>query len=117
MDARRSYGVGLELVTLSAAASALAPAVGVLCYDAGVVSAHAERNWFVGVRTPWTLTSDEVWKRTHERAAPLFKLSGVLATLGAVVPDYAVALVVGPAVAVAAYTTVYSYVTYRRTTA
>lgn len=96
---------------------ALAPAIGVPFYYAGVVSAHAERNWFVGIRTPWTLSNDEVWKRTHERAAPLFKIAGVLAALGAVVPDYAVVLVVGPAAAVAAYTTVYSYVEYRRTAA
>lgn len=96
---------------------ALAPAIGVLFYSAGGLLERAERNWFVGIRTPWTLSSDEVWKRTHERAGPLFRLAGVVAMLGALVPAYAVLLVVGPVVAVAAYTTVYSYLEYRRTAA
>ena len=86
---------------------ALAPAIGVLFYYAGVVLEHAERNWFVGIKTPWTLSGDEVWKRTHERAGPLFKVAGV-------VPTYAVLLVVVPVVAIAAYTTVYSYLEYRQ---
>lgn len=96
---------------------ALAPAIGVLFYYAGVVLEHAERNWFVGIKTPWTLSSDEVWKRTHERAAPLFKLAGVVAALGALVPAYAVVLIAVPLAAIAAYTTVYSYVEHRRITA
>ncbi len=92
----------------------LAPAVGALYYYVGVLSAHAERNWFVGIRTPWTISSDEVWDRTHRRAAPLFKLAGVVAALGALVPAYAELLVVAPVVAVSLYATVFSYVEYRR---
>ncbi|UPV99405.1 SdpI family protein [Halorussus gelatinilyticus] len=93
---------------------ALAPAIGALYYYVGVLTAHAERNWFVGIRTPWTISNEEVWDRTHERAAPLFKLAGVVAVLGVLVPSYAELLVVAPAVAVALYSTVYSYVAYRK---
>ncbi|WP_135851596.1 SdpI family protein [Halorussus salinus] len=93
---------------------ALAPAIGALYYYLGVLTAHAEQNWFVGIRTPWTISNEEVWHRTHERAAPLFKLAGVVAVLGALVPAYAELLVVAPIAAVALYGTVYSYVTYRR---
>lgn len=95
---------------------ALAPGIGGLFYYVGVLSTHAEQNWFVGIRTPWTLSNEEVWKRTHEHAAPLFKLSGVIAALAALVPAYAELLVVGPAVAVGLYATVYSYVEHRRVT-
>jgi uncharacterized membrane protein len=96
---------------------ALAPAVGALYYYVGVLSDHAERNWFVGIRTPWTISSDEVWKRTHRRVAPLFKVAGVVAPLAALVPTYAELLLAAPVAAVALYATVYSYVEYRRVAA
>jgi uncharacterized membrane protein len=35
-------------------------------------------NWFVGIRTPWTLASDEVWRRTHRLAAVLMVAGGLL---------------------------------------
>lgn len=92
----------------------LAPAIGVLYYYVGVLSEHAERNWFVGIRTPWTISSDEVWKHTHQRVAPLFKLAAVVAVLAALVPTYAELLLAAPVAAIALYATVYSYVEYRR---
>lgn len=97
--------------------TALAPAIGGLYYFVGTLMDEVEPNWFVGVRTPWTLSSEEVWDRTHARASPLFKLAGVVAVLGVVVPEYAVYLMVGPVAAVALYLTAYSYVAYRHTAA
>jgi uncharacterized membrane protein len=88
--------------------------VAALFWVVGVVLTRAERNWFVGIRTPWTLSSDAVWRRTHDLGARLFKLSAVLALVGAVVSDYAVYFVVGPALATAVVTFVYSYVLYER---
>jgi uncharacterized membrane protein len=37
------------------------------------------RNLWMGIRTPWTLASDEVWLRTHRFGARLFVASGALA--------------------------------------
>jgi len=96
---------------------ALAPATGGLFFYVGVLLDHAEQSWFVGIRTPWTLSNEEVWDRTHERAAPLFKLAGGVAVLGALVPAYAELLVVVPVLAVALYATAYSYVEYQRVAA
>ena len=96
---------------------ALAPALGVLFYYAGVLTERAERNWFVGIKTPWTLSSDEVWKRTHERVAPLLKLAGLVAALVVFVPAYAELLIAVPAAAVAAYAFVYSYLEHRQVAA
>lgn len=93
---------------------ALAPAVGALFYYAGVLTEHAERNWFVGIKTPWTLSSDEVWKRTHERVAPLLKLAGLVAALAVFTPAHAELLIAVPAAGVAAYAFVYSYLEYRQ---
>lgn len=95
-------------------AQVIAPALAAVFYVSGVLMARAERNWFIGIRTPWTLSSDEVWRQTHDRAAPLFKALGVVALLGLVVPQYLLYVVVAPAVLVAVYTTVYSYRCYHR---
>lgn len=93
----------------------LAPAIAALYYYLGTLMDHVQRNWFVGVRTPWTLSDDTVWRRTHDRAGTLFKLAAVVTVLGALVPRYAIYFVVAPAVAVSLYLVAYSYVEYRRT--
>ncbi|GAA4417404.1 SdpI family protein [Nibrella viscosa] len=38
-------------------------------------------NYFVGIRTPWTLESETVWRRTHQKAAPVFVAVGLLAAV------------------------------------
>jgi len=93
---------------------AILPATGVLFYAAGVVMERAERNWFVGIRTPWTLSSDEVWERTHKLGGRLFKLAGIVAVLGVLAGEYAIYFVVVPAVAVSIVATVYSYYVYQQ---
>jgi uncharacterized membrane protein len=93
---------------------ALAPAIAVLFVGIGFLLERAERNWFVGVRTPWTLSSEAVWRHTHDLAATLFKLAGVVALGGLVFPEYFVYLVAGPAAGIALFATAYSYVDYRR---
>lgn len=91
---------------------AIVPAVAALFYAVGLLMERAERNWFIGLRTPWTLSSDEVWEKTHRRAAPLFKFSAVFALGGLAFPERVVEFVILPAVAVSLYATVYSYKLY-----
>ena len=104
-----AWNLGYEFDVLQA----IVPAVAVTYYVAGVVMGRVDKNWFVGVRTPWTMSSEEVWNRTHEYAAPLFKLSS-LATLGAVLlPEYAIYFLVGPLASTVLFLTAYSYLAYR----
>lgn len=42
----------------------------------GVLCQHARPDWFVGIRTPWTLSSETVWVKTHKLGARLFKAAG-----------------------------------------
>ena len=88
--------------------------VGALFYYIGILLDHTEPNWFVGIRTPWTLSSDTVWKKTHGRGALAFKIAGVISVLGILIPDYAVYLILALAIGVAAYTVVYSYLEYQK---
>ena len=94
----------------------LAPAIAVVYVAAGFVFERAERNWFVGVRTPWTLSDDAVWDATHARAGRLLKPAGLLALGAVALPEYGVYFLAGPVAAVALYATVFSYVEYNRRT-
>ena len=85
-----------------------------LFYYIGIVLDHAERNWFVGIRTPWTLSSDEVWERTHDLGATLFKLTAVVTLAGLALGDLAIYVAVGAVVVTSATTLVYSYYCYQQ---
>lgn len=87
--------------------------IGALFYYLGILLDHAEPNWFVGIRTPWTLSSETVWKKTHKRGALVFRIAGVICLLGLLIPEYAVCLILVLAIGTAAYTIVYSYREYQ----
>ena len=94
----------------------LSPAFGVLFYAAGVLTSKAKRNWFVGIRTPWTMSSDFVWDKTHELGGKLFKTTGLLSLLGIFFPQHAIFLVLTPSLFSALGTIVYSYLLHRKET-
>lgn len=93
---------------------ALAPAFGILYYYLGILSGNVKRNWFIGIRTPWTISNEIVWEKTHKIGAPLLKACGVIAFLGLVFENFALYFIVLPILSVAVYTTVYSYFEYRK---
>ena len=86
---------------------------GILFVYLGFLIEHAEQNWFVGIRTPWTLSSVVVWKKTHERGGKLFKISGIVSFVGVIAGSYALWFILVPALTVAVYTVVYSYIAYQ----
>ncbi|MEM3956264.1 MAG: SdpI family protein [Candidatus Bathyarchaeia archaeon] len=88
--------------------------VGLLFFYIGILCENSRRNWFIGIRTPWTLSSDRVWEKTHRLGGKLFKAAGVIAILGAVFWEYALILILAPILFAAAYTIVYSYYEYQR---
>src|SRR5678815_4762195 len=61
---------------------AMLPAMGILFFFIGYMLRKAKRNFFIGIRTPWTLSSDYVWDETHRLGSVLFMVSGVLAFIG-----------------------------------
>ena len=91
----------------------LVAAAGLLYYS-GVLVTHAKRNWFVGIRTPWTMSNEEVWNRTHALGGKLFKATAILTLVGLLFGDYALYFLVIPALVTAATTVVYSYYLYER---
>jgi uncharacterized membrane protein len=90
------------------------PAVGILFFYVGLVLKHAKRNWFFGIRTPWTLTNDLVWEKTNKLGGALFKVSGIIALLGIFVPKYSVWFILVPVLSSSLFAIVYSYVIYQK---
>ena len=88
--------------------------IGMLFIYLGFLLGHAEQNWFVGIRTPWTLSSKTVWKKTHEIGGKLFIIAGIISCVGIVAGAYALWFVLVPILAVAVFTVVYSYIEYQK---
>ncbi|HET7663309.1 MAG TPA: SdpI family protein [Rhodanobacteraceae bacterium] len=99
------YHVSMQLV---------APiAVGALLMVIGNFMGKFRKNFFVGIRTPWTLTSDAVWERTHRLAGWLFVLAGLAWIVGGLANAPPAVMVIATLVA-AFVPVVYSYLLYRR---
>jgi uncharacterized membrane protein len=94
--------------------TAMLPAMGLFFIYAGVLMANAKRNFFIGIRTPWTLSSDSVWEKTHALGSKLFIASGILALLGIFAGPYAIWLMMVPLLGSALFLIVYSYVLYQQ---
>ena len=73
-------GAAVSLQHLIAGSSA------VLLVVLGNSFGRIQPNWFMGIRTPWTLDHPEVWRRTHRMAAWLFVLAGIGTGLALLVP-------------------------------
>jgi len=119
-DAVLAFMLLIEVLTLRAAETraSLSPrpvlaAVGVLFAVIGATLPRFSRNFFAGIRTPWTLASEEVWNRTHRFGSKVFVVVGLFAAAAALLGfgwwTTFVPLLLGGLIPV-----VYSYVIYRR---
>jgi len=62
-------------------------ALGFLFVVIGNYLGRVQPNWFIGIRTPWTLSSDTVWRKTHRLGAWVFVIAGILFMGSAFVPS------------------------------
>src|SRR4030042_4277012 len=74
----------------------LVPAFALIYYYASILLAHTQPNWFIGIKTPWTLSSPLVWQKTHQRGAKIFKVCAFVALLGLLWPKVAIWLTLLP---------------------
>ncbi|PIR89510.1 MAG: hypothetical protein COU07_01250 [Candidatus Harrisonbacteria bacterium CG10_big_fil_rev_8_21_14_0_10_40_38] len=92
------------------------PAISILFYAIGILLSKSKRNWFIGIRTPWTLSNDFVWEKTHVLGGNLFRAAAVISLLGVFFKDGKASFVIliSLIVAIVITTAVYSYLVYRR---
>jgi uncharacterized membrane protein len=76
-------------------------------------------NWFVGIRTPWTLSDDDIWRRTHRLGGRLMVGCGALLVPASLALPIAQVLFALLALVTAALLppAIYSYLLWRRRTA
>ena len=94
--------------------TAIFPAMGVLFIFIGLLIRKAKRNYFIGIRTPWTLSSDKVWDETHRLGGTLFAIAGVITLLGFFFPDQAFYVLMISILVAAVIPIIYSYLVFRR---
>lgn len=96
-------------------ATFMLPGIGALFLIIGYLLPETKRNWFLGIRTPWTLSSDFVWKETHRVGGRLFMAAGaVIITVGLLLPTKVFAVLMAVVLVSVAWTVVFSYVLFRR---
>jgi uncharacterized membrane protein len=90
--------------------------VGALFVVTGNVMPRLRANWWMGIRTPWTLSSDRVWTRTHRLAGYSMTAGGLVMIVSSLTLPAALGapIVVGTAVASVLAPALYSYLTWKR---
>jgi uncharacterized membrane protein len=102
------FGHNVNMTTITCLASS------VLFMVLGNFMSKIRPNWFVGVRTPWTLSSKTSWDKTHRLAGWLFILMGLsIAAAGIIQTLWAFVLMIAFIVFCLAWMIIYSYLIYR----
>lgn len=105
----KSGGSGLPI------GASIATVIGLLLVVLGNTFGKIRRNFYVGIRTPWTLANEVVWEKTHRLGGRLFVASGLITVVAAWFAGELVTLIVllGGVCASSIWAIVYSYRCYR----
>lgn len=98
-------GAGVNISTI------LPILIGILFMFIGNYLGKVRSNYFFGIRTPWTLSSDLAWNKTHRLGGKLFVLLGLLFIASALLFQGAAWIfwLVGSTLAMVVVLTIYSY--------
>jgi immunity protein, SdpI family len=94
--------------------NAIVPAVGLIFIFAGVMMMKTKRNFFIGIRTPWTLSNDTVWEETHKLGGKLFIGAGIITMLAMFFGENGIWILLPVALLAGFVPVVYSYFLWRR---
>lgn len=90
--------------------------VGALFIFLGNMMPRFRTNWFCGIRTPWTMSSEENWTKTHRLGGRIFFIAGIIILLSSLVPNeyFRFGAVMAALMAACIVTSVYSYIIYKK---
>lgn len=94
--------------------NAILPAMAILFYYIGYMFKFAKRNFFIGIRTPWTLANENVWNKTHQLGSVLFKIMAFIFLIVIFVPSYATYLLLISLLLVIISLFIYSFLLYQK---
>jgi len=90
------------------------PALSLLFIVIGYFLPQVKRNYFLGLRTPWTLNNDKVWEKTHKIGGKVFMLTGFLSLFSIFFADYSLLIFLIIVLLGAFFSFPYSYYIYRK---
>ena len=108
-----SISLGNEKIEIKTVVPSL---IGILFAIIGNYMPKFKHNYTMGIKTPWTLASEDVWYKTHRMAAPIWVIGGVLLALipfvyhGILTVTFFIIIIAS----IVLIPTVYSYVIYNR---
>jgi uncharacterized membrane protein len=89
--------------------------VGALFVILGNYMGKLKHNYFMGIRTPWTLASEEVWYRTHRLAGPFWVIGGLLFMLSSLFAgDVFLKVMLVIIIVLVAIPAVYSFIIFKK---
>ncbi len=86
--------------------------LGTLFILIGNYLSKVRQNYFIGIRTPWSLESEENWNKTHRYASWTFVFAGLIVLIEAFVLWYAPVIIFGSIMFAALLPILYSYLFY-----
>lgn len=90
-------------------------AMAILFIFLGNFMPKVRHNYFLGIKTPWTLANESVWKKTHRLGGYLFAMSGLVTLISMPFGSQISMFVLLVAVLLTTLVTVvYSFLAYRR---
>lgn len=79
LESFRPGTVSVPMVTMTG--------VGILFLFIGNILPKIKSNFYMGIKTPWALSSDEVWRKTHRLGGKCFFLAGLFMLISAFLPS------------------------------
>ena len=88
--------------------------ISLLFIGIGNVLSKVRQNFMLGIRTPWTLSSELSWEKTHRLGARAFVLAGLVSIISALLmPQIAFVVMTVSIIAVVLFSLIYSYVIWK----
>ncbi|HET8841327.1 MAG TPA: SdpI family protein [Ktedonobacteraceae bacterium] len=104
----QSLGIGFDMTLI------VMLALSVLFIFLGNYMGKMRRNFWMGIRTPWSLTNAVVWERTHRLGGWLFVAVGLIGVICSFIPLLRIWGIIVPSIAVSIFLYVYSYICYQQ---
>ncbi len=80
----------------------------------GIFLPKIKKNYFVGIKTPWTIHSEETWNKTHQFSGKVFIAAGIISLIGLFLPKYSFLIFIISALSAALISVVSSYFIFRK---
>lgn len=90
------------------------PMLSIFIIYTGFFMTKVKRNYFVGIRTPWTIHSEKVWDKTHEFGGKVVVIAGILSLISIISVKYSFIIFISIILIAFSIPVVYSYILFKK---